>query len=111
MFQPTLENAGNRDDELLNQSIDEHRTNDLSDHRKGVDQHLGNSCQRTKSGKRNRRNDTQRVPHRSREHTQGVAQTEHDEAEKRRRCIKPIEPVHTRGSHKVHRRVILTSRL
>ena len=109
MFQPTLKDAGNRNNELLDQSVDEHRTNDFSDHRKGVDQHLGDSCQRTKGCKRNRRNDTHRVPHSSREHTKGVAQTEHDEAEKRRRSIKPIEPVHTRGSHKVHRCVILTS--
>ena len=109
MFQPTLKDARHRHDELLDQSVDEHRTDDLSDHRKGVDQHLGDSCQRTKGRKRNRRDNTQRVPHRSCEHTKSVAQTEHDEAEKRRRCIKPIEPVHTRGSHKVHRCVILTS--
>ena len=108
MLQATLEDAWHRNDELLNQSVDEHRSNNLRDHREGVNQHLGNACQRTDRGERYSTDDMQRVLDRTREHTKGVTQAQHDEAQESHRAIKPVQPVHTGRTHKVHRPVVFT---
>ena len=111
MLQAALKDARHRNDDLLNQSVNKHRSDKLCDHREGVDEHLGNARKRTDRGKRHGCDDMQRVLDRAREHTKGVTQTQDHEAQKCHRAIEPVQPIHTGRTHEVHRAVVLTRSL
>ena len=110
MLQSALENTGNRDDDLLHEAVDKHRRDDLSNHRKGVNQHLGNTGQRAQRSERNRRDDVQRVLDRTSEHAECISQAKNDEAQERHSTVRPVQPAHTSRTHEVHRVVVLAGR-
>ena len=110
MLQSALEDTGNRDDDLLHEAVDKHRRDDLSNHRKGVNQHLGNTGQRAQRSERNRRDDVQRVLNRTSEHAECISQAKNDEAQERHSAVRPVQPAHTSRTHEVHRVVVLAGR-
>ena len=110
MLQSALEDTGNRDDDLLHEAVDKHRRDDLSNHRKGVNQHLGNTGQRAQRSERNRRDDVQRVLDRTSEHAECISQAKNNEAQERHSTVRPVQPAHTSRTHEVHRVVVLAGR-
>ena len=99
MLQTAFENARDRQDNLLSKAVDEHRTDNLSDHRERVDHNLGNTSDRSQRCKRNSRDDVQRVLNRTGEHTERISQAEHDEAQQGHSTIHPVQPAHASRAH------------
>ena len=109
VLQTAFEDARNRQNDLLDETVDEHGCDDLGNHRKGVDKHLRDTCHGTQRCERNRRDDVHRVLNRTGEHTERVTQTEHDEAEQSHSAVYPVQPAHASRTNQVHRVVVLTS--
>ena len=110
VLQSTFEDTGNRQNDLLDETIYKHRRDNLSNHRKGVNQHLGNTSQRAQRSERNRRDNVQRILDRTSEHAECISQAKNDEAQERHSTVHPVQPAHASRTNQVHRVVVLTSR-